>query len=195
MPASAQLILASSSPYRRELLSRLGVDFHTESPEVDETPEAGESGAALAQRLAELKARTVAARHPQAIVIGSDQVAECKGRLLGKPGSEERALEQLKRMQGEEVTFHTAVCVIAGTACHTERVATRVRLRELSEAQLLRYLRREQPYDCAGAFKSEALGIALLASLSSDDPTALIGLPLIATIRLLERVGLDLLGA
>lgn len=193
MPAPAPLILASSSPYRRELLSRLGVDFRTESPDVDETPLPGESGPALAQRLAELKARTVAARHPRALVIGSDQVVECKGRLLAKPGSEARALEQLQSMQGAAVTFHTAVAVACGHECRSEQVPTRVRLRALSQEQLLRYLRREQPYDCAGAFKSEALGIALLAALSSDDPTALIGLPLIATIRLLESFDLDLI--
>lgn len=193
MSVPAQLILASSSPYRRDLLSRLDLDFSTESPEVDESPLPGESGAVLARRLAELKARTVAARHPQSVVIGSDQVAECQGHLLGKPGSEARALEQLKAMQGNEVTFHTAVAVVCGSECRSAVVTTRVRLRELGDEQLLRYLRREQPYDCAGAFKSEALGIALLTSLSSDDPTALIGLPLIETIRLLESFGFDLI--
>lgn len=193
MNLQPRIILASSSAYRRELLARLGLHFEIISPEVDETPEAHESGAALAERLAELKARTVAARHQEAIVIGSDQVAECGGRLLGKPGSEDRALEQLLSMQGQDVVFQTAVAVVRGGDCRTARVPTHVRMRTLEQDQLLRYLRREQPYDCAGAFKSEALGIVLLDSLSSDDPTALVGLPLIATLRLLESFGLELL--
>ena len=193
MPAPAEIILASSSPYRRELLSRLGIDFSTRSPDVDESPMPGESGAELARRLAELKARTIATQYPHAVVIGSDQVAECQGRLLGKPGSEALALAQLKSMQGAPVVFHTAVAVVHKHECRSALVPTQVRLRDLDEDQLLRYIRREQPYDCAGAFKSEALGIALLASQSSDDPTALVGLPLIETIRLLESFGLELI--
>lgn len=193
MNAPPRVILASSSPYRRELLARLGLTFDTRSPDVDETPQPGESAAELAQRLAELKARTVAADAPTAIVIGSDQVAECHGRLLGKPGSEARALEQLRDMQGADVFFQTAVAVVHGRHCQSVVVPTRVRMRRLDDQRLLRYLQRETPFDCAGAFKSEALGIALLDSVRGDDPTALVGLPLIATIRLLESRGLELL--
>lgn len=188
-----RLILASSSPYRRELLTRLGLVFDTESPNVDETAQPGEKAAELARRLAELKARTVAAAAPGAVVIGSDQVAECQGRLLGKPGSEARALEQLRSMQGAEVVFQTAVAVVQGTECHCAVVPTRVQMRRLDDDQLRRYLLREAPFDCAGAFKSEALGIALLDSVRSDDPTALVGLPLIATIRLLEQCQVSVL--
>lgn len=193
MTAAPRIILASSSTYRRELLTRLGLAFEVESPEVDETPQPGEPAAELAERLARLKARTIAARIPNAVVIGSDQVAECHGRLLGKPGTPDRALQQLRGMQGAEVLFHTAVAVVNGAQCRTAVVPTRVRMRQLDDNQLLRYLRRETPLDCAGAFKSEALGIALLDSLTSDDPTALVGLPLIATIRLLESYGVQLL--
>lgn len=182
-----RVILASSSAYRRELLARLGLTFETESPNVDERAQPGETAADLARRLAVLKAHTVASAAPGAVVIGSDQVAECHGRLLGKPGSEVRALEQLRGMQGAEVVFQTAVSVVHATECHSAVVPTHVRMRRLDDDQLRRYLHREAPFDCAGAFKSEALGIALLESVRSEDPTALVGLPLIATIRLLEQ--------
>ncbi len=187
MKTPHRVILASSSAYRRQLLARLGLTFETESPNVDESAQPGETAAELARRLAELKARTVASATPGAVVIGSDQVAECHGRLLGKPGSEARALEQLRGMQGAEVVFQTAVAVVHATECHSAVVPTRVRMRQLTDDQLRRYLHREAPFDCAGAFKSEALGIALLDSVRSEDPTALVGLPLIATIRLLEQ--------
>ncbi len=187
-----ELILASSSVYRRQLLERLDLRFESISPDVDETPLQGEPAAALAERLACLKARTVARQRPGTLVIGSDQVAECRGRLLGKPGSEALALAQLQFMRGAEVSFQTAVAVARDETVHSEVVPTRVRLRELGDRQLERYIARERPIDCAGAFKSESGGIALLECIRSDDPTALIGLPLIATIRLLGKFGLDL---
>lgn len=186
------LILASSSAYRRELLERLDLDFEAISPDVDETPLPGESASALAERLARRKAAAVAALHPEALVIGSDQVAECRGQLLGKPGSAERALAQLRSMRGRMVQFHTAVAVARGDVIRSEVVPTRVSMRDLDDHRLSRYIEREQPLDCAGAFKSERGGIALLDGLSSEDPTALIGLPLIATIRLLDQFGLHL---
>lgn len=187
-----KLILASSSAYRRELLARLDLPFEVLSPDVDETPEEGESAHDLAGRLARLKARTIAGRHPDALVIGSDQVAECRGRLLGKPLSRDRAKKQLQFMRGGPVIFHTAVALARDSQVISEVVPTQVQLRELEDAQLDRYIEREMPLDCAGAFKSERGGIALLERLSSDDPTALVGLPLIATIRLLERFGLQI---
>lgn len=187
-----KIILASSSPYRRELLERLDLQFEALAPDVDETPLDQETAGQLAQRLACLKARTIAERHAGALVIGSDQVAECRGRLLGKPGSKSRALEQLEFMRGAEVIFHTAVAVARDQQVQCEVVPTVVQMRELSTEQLLRYIERELPLDCAGAFKSERGGIALLQRLSSDDPTALVGLPLIASIRLLEQFGLEI---
>lgn len=192
MSVTPALILASSSVYRRELLERLGLSFLTLSPEVDETPLPGEGGAVLALRLARLKACTVAASHPQAIVIGSDQVAECDGQMLGKPGSEERALAQLKAMRGRLVIFYTAVALARGKHMVATLVPTEVRMRPLADACLARYVVRDRPIDCAGAFKSERAGIALAESMRSDDPTALIGLPLIATVRLLAEFGVEL---
>lgn len=187
-----KLILASSSVYRRELLERLDLAFDVISPDVDETPLEGESASRLADRLARMKAAAIAERQADALVIGSDQVAECQGRLLGKPGSAARALAQLQSTRGKEMIFQTGVAVAHAQTVLSEVVPTRVRMRELSDSQLSRYLAREMPIDCAGAFKSERGGIALLESLSSDDPTALVGLPLIATIRLLGKFGLDL---
>lgn len=192
MSVNPALILASSSVYRRELLERLGLSFLTLSPDVDETPLQGEGGAALALRLARLKASTVAAAHPEAIVIGSDQVAECNGQLLGKPGSEQRALAQLKAMRGHLVVFHTAVAVARGKHRVATLVPTEVRMRPLADACLARYVAKDRPIDCAGAFKSERAGIALAESMRSEDPTALIGLPLIATVRLLAEFGIEL---
>lgn len=194
MPPAPALILASTSPYRRELLARLGLPFETQTPAVDETPLPGEAPRELALRLARAKAQDVARRHPQALVIGSDQVADLHGQPLGKPGSHERARAQLSRMSGQTVLFHTAVslaCAARGLL-QTELATVRVRFRELDAASIERYLRAEQPYDCAGSAKSEGLGITLLAAIESDDPTALIGLPLIRTAALLRAAGLAL---
>ncbi len=188
MPA---LILASTSRYRRELLSRLCLPFDAVAPEVDETPLAGEAPAALAERLALEKARVVAGRHPGAIVIGSDQVADLEGEAIGKPGTHERAAAQLRRMSGREVVFQTAVAVVAPGLAAIERAEVRVRFRTLTDAAIERYLRADQPYDCAGSAKVESLGVALLEAVESDDPTALVGLPLIRTCALLRRAGLD----
>lgn len=193
--ASARaLVLGSTSRYRRELLTRLGLPFTTEAPGVDETPQKGESPRDLAVRLALAKARDVARRHPQAIVIGSDQVADLAGQPLGKPGSHERAVAQLRAMRGQTVIFQTAVSVVCQATGfkQSDLAAVEVRFRALEDDEIERYLRAEQPYDCAGSAKSEGLGIALLDAILSDDPTALIGLPLIRTARLLRAAGLRL---
>lgn len=199
MPASAppRLVLASTSLYRRELLARLRLAFEVQAPQVDETPAAGEAPALLAERLALAKARDVASRHPDAVIIGSDQVAELDGMPIGKPGSHERAVAQLRAMRGRVVLFHTAVAVLRPSLGYEglRRVAVRVRFRDLGDAEIEAYLRAERPYDCAGSAKSEGLGIVLLEAIESDDPTALIGLPLIATAALLRAAGLDLLRA
>ena len=192
MPAMPELILASTSRYRQELLARLRLPFRCEAPDVDETALPGESPAALAERLALAKARAVATRHPQAVVIGSDQVADLAGEALGKPGSHERAAAQLARMSGQALVFQTAVAVVAPSLAAIERAEVRVQMRSLSAAEIEAYLRADQPYDCAGSAKVESLGITLLESVESDDPTALIGLPLIRTCRLLRRAGLTL---
>lgn len=189
------LILASTSRYRRELLTRLRLPFSVESPEVDETPLPGENSLALAQRLALAKAQAVAVRFPNAVVIGSDQVADLRGEPLGKPGDHARATAQLQRMRGQTMVFQTAVavvCVESGFVAH-DVAPVRVVFRALSDAAIENYLRAEQPYDCAGSAKSEGLGIALLESIDSDDPTALVGLPLIRTCRMLRAAGVDLL--
>ncbi len=195
MPAR-RLVLASTSPYRRELLVRLRLPFDVESPGVDERAGAGEAPAPMACRVALAKAEAVAARHPHAIVIGSDQVAELDGRSLGKPGDHARATAQLRTMRGRVVVFHTAVAVVCRAIGFAEsaRVPVTVHMRDLSDAEIERYLRAEAPYDCAGSAKVETLGIALVDSVFSDDPTALIGLPLIATCALLRRAGIDPLG-
>lgn len=187
-----QIVLASSSPYRAELLARLGLAFEKLSPDIDETPGSGESGAALARRLASTKAAAVAARYPGAIVIGSDQVAECRGRLMGKPGEREAAIEQLLYCSDAEILFHTAVAIRRDGDEHSDLVATSVLMRKLERAQIERYIDIDRPLDCAGAMKSEALGICLVEHIRSDDPTALVGLPLIAVVRLLTRFGLEL---
>ncbi|MEO7242839.1 MAG: Maf family nucleotide pyrophosphatase [Variovorax sp.] len=189
------LILASTSPYRRELMQRLGLPFEVHAPQIDESPQANEAPVELALRLALAKAHAVAERFPQALVIGSDQVADLDGEALGKPGDHARATAQLQRMRGRTLTFHTAVAL----ACHADgflqhdSAAVRVTLRQLSDVAIETYLQREQPYDCAGSAKSEGFGIALLEAVESDDPTALIGLPLIRTCRLLRAAGVDLL--
>ena len=191
------LILASTSRYRRELLERLRLPFTVRAPEVDETPRDGEAPAALALRLALAKAHAVARLTPEAVVIGSDQVADLDGRPLGKPGTHERAAGQLRAMSGRSVVFHTGVAVVRAASAHeaSALVAATVRVRRLSEAEIARYLQLEQPLDCAGSAKSEALGIALLDAIESDDPTALVGLPLIRTCALLRQAGLDPLAA
>lgn len=193
MPANPALILASTSPYRRELLSRLRLPFEVIAPDVDETPQAGELPALLAQRLALAKAKAVAALRPDAIVIGSDQVADLDGLSLGKPGSHDRAVAQLRSMRAKRVLFQTAVAVVRFSSGHVgEALATvAVQFRQLSDAEIEFYLSAERPYDCAGSAKAEALGIALVESIESDDPTALIGLPLIRTCALLRAAGLD----
>ena len=199
-PASPLLVLGSGSIYRRELLSRLHLPFVVRSPEVDETPQAGETPLALAGRLALHKAQAVSkaclAEGLDAVVIGSDQVADLGGQCLGKPGSHERAVEQLSAMSGQTVRFHSAVAVLhAASGLQSEFVNTvDVRFRDLDPGTIETYLRLEQPYDCAGSAKAEGLGIALLASIHSSDPTALIGLPLIELAQVLRLVGLDPLG-
>ncbi len=187
------LVLASTSRYRQALLARLRLPFTVAAPEVDETPRAGEGPAALARRLALEKARAVAARHPAAVVIGSDQVADLEGEPLGKPGDHARAVAQLRAMAGRRTLFHTAVAVVCRDrdleAVDLAQVA--VVLRPLRDQEIEHYLRLEAPYDCAGSAKVETLGIALAESINSDDPTALEGLPLIRTCALLRLAGLD----
>ena len=186
-----QLILASTSRYRQELLARLRLPFDAVAPEVDEAALPGEAPAALAERLALAKARAVATRYPGAIIIGSDQVAELDGKAIGKPGAHAAAAAQLRRMSGREVVFQTAVAIVAPGLAAIERAEVRVRFRDLSDAAIEAYLLADEPYDCAGSAKVESLGIALLDAVESDDPTALIGLPLIRTCALLRRAGLE----
>jgi len=195
MKTTPQLVLASTSKYRRELLGRLGLPFEVASPHVDETALPQEAPQDTARRLAEAKARAVAARFPQAIVIGSDQVAVLGDMPLGKPGDHATALRQLKAMRGKEVVFHTALCVYAAASARaqTRVVPFSVRFRNYSDAQIERYLQREQPYDCAGSARCEGLGIALIAEMRGDDPNALIGLPLIALTEMLAAQGVDVL--
>ena len=194
IPASApRLILGSTSPYRRELLQRLRLLFDCVAPQVDETSLPGELPADLAPRLALEKAHEVARRSPGAVVIGADQIAELDGLAIGKPGNHARAVAQLQAMSGRSVVFHSAVAVVRPDQAYA-RVLTApvtVRFRSLSTAEIEHYLRLEQPYDCAGSAKCETLGIALLASIESDDPTALVGLPLIRTCELLRAAGID----
>ncbi|VTU27371.1 Maf-like protein YceF [Variovorax sp. SRS16] len=189
------VILASTSRYRRELLARLRLPFDVRASEVDETALAGETPRALAERLALEKASAVATRFPEAVVIGSDQVADLAGEALGKPGDHARATTQLQRMSGQTLVFQTAVAVVCGATGFMQRdlASVRVTFRDLSEAAIEAYLRAEQPYDCAGSAKSEGLGIALLDTIESDDPTALVGLPLIRTARMLRAAGIALL--
>ncbi len=189
------LILGSTSRYRKELLSRLGIPFETDSPQVDETPQPGEAPADLARRLALAKAHEVAQRHPEAVVIGSDQVADLNGQPLGKPGTHERAVAQLRQMSGQTVIFQTALAVVC-RATGFEQIdlaPVRVVFRSLGDAEIEHYLRTEQPYDCAGSAKSEGLGIALLDRIDNDDPTALVGLPLIRTCRMIRAAGVPVL--
>jgi len=193
--AHRPLILGSTSVYRRELLSRLRLPFTVERPEVDETPLPQEKPADLALRLALAKAQAVAARHPTAVVIGSDQVADLHGEPLGKPGDHARAVIQLQRMRGQTVVFQTAVAVVCQATGFSQVALAPVRVvfRSLSDGAIEQYLRAETPYDCAGSAKSEGLGIALLERIDNDDPTALVGLPLIRTCELLRAAGCELL--
>lgn len=190
--SAKKLILASTSIYRRELLERLRIPFSVVSPQVDETPLAGESTIDLALRLAKAKAAAVSREHPDAWVIGSDQVADLCGAAIGKPGNFERAIAQLQLMRGATVTFQTALCLMKGDLQTTLNVPTEVKFRKLSDEALEAYLLAEEPYDCAGSAKSEGLGISLLEAIKSDDPTALIGLPLIALSGLLRDAGFDI---
>lgn len=198
MPDTIQrpLVLGSTSVYRRELLGRLRLPFEVAAPDVDETPLPGEAPVDLARRLALAKAQAVATRFPQAIVIGSDQVADLEGQPLGKPGNHERATAQLRQMRGRTVVFQTALSVVCRETgfVASDLAPVQVKFRDLSDAEIEHYLRAEQPYDCAGSAKSEGLGIALLDAILSDDPTALVGLPLIRTCRLLRAAGLPVPG-
>jgi septum formation protein len=195
-PASSRtLILGSSSRYRKELLSRLNIPFEVAAPEVDETPRLNETPRDLALRLALAKARAVASKYPEAVVIGSDQVADLEGQALGKPGNHANAVKQLQRMRGKTVIFQTAlsvICLATGFE-QTDLATVKVSFRDLTDAEIESYLKAEEPYDCAGSAKSEGLGIALLAAIDNDDPTALVGLPLIRTCHMLSAAGVKLL--
>lgn len=189
------LVLGSTSPYRRELLARLGLAFEVDAPDVDEHVLPGEAPDALVRRLAEAKARAVAARHPGALVIGSDQAAVLDGVILGKPGDHARAMQQLRAASGKTVLFQTGLCLFddRNGSAQVDVVPFRVVFRTLSDAQIENYLRRERPYNCAGSFKSEGLGISLFQRLEGDDPNALIGLPLIRLVDMLAEAGVHLL--
>ena len=189
------LILGSTSRYRLELLQRLQIPFDVAAPKVDESPLTGESPEAMAGRLALTKAQAVARMFPHAVVIGADQVADLNGQPLGKPGSHEQAVIQLRQMRGKTVIFQTAVSVVCLESGfeESELAQVRVQFRDLSDGEIENYLRAEQPYDCSGSAKSEGLGIALLDAIESDDPTALVGLPLIRTCRMIRAAGIVLL--
>ncbi len=189
-----RLVLASTSPYRRELLGRLQLPFETAAPDIDESPLPGESPPATAERLSVEKARAVAGRFPDALIIGSDQVAYRGNERFGKPGSRENALAQLRSMSGKAIIFHTGLCLLnaATGRIHQRAVPTEVRFRELSDAEILRYLDKENALNCAGSARSEGLGIALLEWLRGDDPNALVGLPLIALCEMLRAEGVEL---
>ena len=190
-----QLVLASTSPYRRELLARLGVPFEVAAPDVDETPLPGESPDDTAQRLSILKARAVAEKLPDALIIGSDQVALLEGRQLGKPGSHENAVEQLRSMRAKTLEFHTALTLLNARTgrAQTANVPVRLVMRDYTDAQIDAYLRKDQPYNCCGSARSESLGIALIARYETEDPNALVGLPLIKLTEMLANEGLDVL--
>ena len=194
-PTYRKLILGSTSPYRRELLERLRIPFEVAAPQVDETALASETPQQLACRLALAKAHAVAAQFPSAVVIGSDQVADLEGQALGKPGNHARATAQLQHMRGKTVIFQTAVAVVCLETGfeQTDLAQVKVQFRALSDTEIEAYLQAETPYDCAGSAKSEGLGIALLASIENDDPTALVGLPLIRTCRMIQAAGVKVL--
>ena len=193
-PPPARLVLASTSPYRRELLARLQIPFATAAPNVDETPLVRETPQALCARLAAAKSQAVQRDWPDALIIGSDQVAVVGDLLLNKPGSHENAATQLRRMRGKAVNFYTALCVLNTRTLRQQSaiVPVTVHMREYSDAQIERYLRRERPYDCAGSARIEGLGITLVSGLACDDPSALIGLPLIALCEMLRNEGVNL---
>jgi septum formation protein len=195
MAERPRLVLASTSHYRRSLLERLGLAFEVADPGVDEARRPGEPPDAMAKRLARAKALSVAGRFPGALIIGCDQVAHCDGEILGKPGTHENAVRQLRALSGREAVFHTAVCVhdARNSATRVRVVPCRVGFRRLDDAQIESYLAKEQPYDCAGSAKSEGLGIALISRIEGEDPSALVGLPLIALVDLLRGQGLDVL--
>ena len=192
-PKLRRLVLASTSRYRKELLERLGIPFETAAPLVDERPLSGEKPRDTAVRLAQLKAQSVRAAHPAALIIGSDQVATSRGKVFSKPGDHTTAARQLRALSGKHADFLTAVALLdaANGRIQTEVVPCRVHFRKLDGKRIERYLKREQPYDCAGSAKVEGLGIALIARIETDDPTSLIGLPLIALTEMLGRAGLD----
>ena len=190
-----KLVLASTSPYRRELLNRLGLPFDVANPRADESPLPDEAPENLAMRLSEVKARAVAQAYPDALIIGSDQVATVDGKIYGKPGTHERAVAQLRELSGKTVNFFTGLCLFDAKNGKTEvrGIPTLVKFRELSDTEIENYLKREPAYDCAGSAKSEGLGIALLASMQGDDPNALVGLPLIALCDMLRNKGVQVL--
>lgn len=192
---SPQIVLASTSPFRRELLARLGLPFETAAPDTDESPLPGESPEATALRLSEAKAKAVADRFPGALIIGSDQVAVLDGKIFGKPGTHERAVEQLRTMRGRTVNFFTGLCLYnaATGRAHVRGIPTLVTFRQLADSEIENYLRREQPYNCAGSAKSEGLGIAVIAAMEGTDPNALVGLPLIALCDLFREEGVGVL--
>lgn len=194
MKSLPRIVLASSSIYRKALVARLGLDCTAISPDVDENALQNEAPAATALRLAENKARRIARHEPAALIIGSDQVAVLDDQLIGKPGNHAAATRQLQSMSGKTVVFHTALCLLnSGThAVQLANVPTTVRFRELNASQIERYLRQDQPYDCAGSAKIEALGIALVEQIESTDPTALIGLPLVALVSMLQKEGVPI---
>jgi 7-methyl-GTP pyrophosphatase len=189
------IVLASTSPYRRALLERLGLPLVAVAPLVDEAPGAGELPRTMVMRLAESKARAVAASHPQSLIVGSDQVAVIDDAILGKPGSREQAIVQLTRASGKAVTFYTGLCLLNAATGQARTLCEpfRVHFRRLTPAQIAGYVDRERPFDCAGSFKSEGLGIALFERMDGDDPSALIGLPLIRLVELLQAEGVDVL--
>ncbi|WP_455205261.1 Maf family protein [Kaarinaea lacus] len=189
-----QIVLASTSPYRQEILKKLAIPFITDSPQVDETAYKNEKPEALVMRLAEMKARAVAEQYGNSLIIGSDQVAVLNGKILGKPGNHENAVLQLQQASGQEVTFFTGLCLLnaKNNTAQVLCVPFTVHFRHLSDSQIDRYLHKEQPYNCAGSFKSEGLGITLFEKLQGDDPNTLIGLPLIALVRMLENEGVVL---
>ena len=189
------IILASSSPFRKSLLERLHLDFYTISPDINEDHLQDEQAEDYVCRLAREKAQAIASQHPSSIIIGSDQCALLDGKILGKPGSHENALKQLKNAQGKTVIFHTGLCVMQQSSdfCEVEDVLFEVIFRELSDEQLDHYLRVEQPYGCAGSFKSEAYGICLFSEMRGDDPTSLVGLPLIRLTHMLEKAGISVI--
>lgn len=187
-----QIVLASTSPYRKQLLQKLGLPFQSDSPNVDETPLPGESPQQLVERLSRLKVKAVSEQYADALIIGSDQVATFAGKILGKPGTHEKAVLQLNEMSGQSVTFYTGLCLYNAQTGHEQLscIPFTVHFKSLDKDRIERYLRKEQPYNCAGSFKSEGLGIALFEKLEGDDPNTLVGLPLIELVRMLEKEGI-----